>query len=296
MPKDAGMPYEEPGKERKVEEGFLLRIKEDLLLRGGTILSTKKGGQVLQSVDRALAILQLLAEGSSAGLSLTEISRRLELNQSTCHHLLSTLRARRFVSQAPETRCYHLGIKAVEVGQAACQQVDLVRVALPKMEELMCAAEENVNLVVLDTDNVIYVAQVPCERMVRMFTRIGERAPLHCTGVGKVLLAGLPQDRRSDLIARLDLPRFTAATICQRDLLEQELEQVKAQGYAMDEGEREEDVTCIAAPIRDYSRDVIAAVSISAPSSRMDKTRQQEVLPELLATAARISRDLGYRG
>ena len=231
-------------------------------------MSNNGGGHVLQSVDRALSILQLLAEESSDGLALTEISRRLGLNQSTCHHLLSTLRVRRFVSQDEESRRYRLGIKAVEVGQAAMQQVDLVRVALPQMEELMASVQENVNLVVLDNDSVVYVAQVPCDRTVRMFTRIGERAPLHCTGVGKVLLAGLPKEERSDLIDRLELPRFTAATICDGDLLKQELEQVATRGYAMDREEREEDVTCIAAPLRDYSGEVVAGVSISAPSSR----------------------------
>lgn len=258
-------------------------------------MSNNGGGHVLQSVDRALSILQLLAEESSDGLALTEISRRLGLNQSTCHHLLSTLRVRRFVSQDEESRRYRLGIKAVEVGQAAMQQVDLVRVALPQMEELMASVQENVNLVVLDNDSVVYVAQVPCDRTVRMFTRIGERAPLHCTGVGKVLLAGLPKEERSNLIDRLELPRFTAATICDGDLLKQELEQVATRGYAMDREEREEDVTCIAAPLRDYSGEVVAGVSISAPSSRLDEAQQQELLPYLLATADKISRELGYR-
>lgn len=258
-------------------------------------MSNNGGGHVLQSVDRALSILQLLAEESSDGLALTEISRRLGLNQSTCHHLLSTLRVRRFVSQDEESRRYRLGIKAVEVGQAAMQQVDLVRVALPQMEELMALVQENVNLVVLDNDSVVYVAQVPCDRTVRMFTRIGERAPLHCTGVGKVLLAGLPKEERSDLIDRLELPRFTAATICDGDLLKQELEQVATRGYAMDREEREEDVTCIAAPLRDYSGEVVAGVSISAPSSRLDEAQQQELLPYLLAAADKISRELGYR-
>ncbi len=257
-------------------------------------MSTKEGF-VMQSVDRALSILQLLAEGSREGLPLTEISRQLELNQRTCHHLLSTLKARRFVGQDETTRRYRLGIKAVEIGQAAVQQVDLVRVALPHMEELMAAVEENVNLVIMDQDSVVYVAQVPCDRMVRMFTRIGERAPLHCTGVGKVLMAYLPEKERAELLTRMDLPRFTAATICDRDVLEQELKQVAVQGYAMDAGEREEDVTCMAAPVRDYSKEVVAALSISAPSSRLDKVRQQALLPRLTATADNISRDLGYR-
>ena len=208
-------------------------------------MSNNGGGHVLQSVDRALSILQLLAEESSDGLALTEISRRLGLNQSTCHHLLSTLRVRRFVSQDEESRRYRLGIKAVEVGQAAMQQVDLVRVALPQMEELMASVQENVNLVVLDNDSVVYVAQVPCDRTVRMFTRIGERAPLHCTGVGKVLLAGLPKEERSDLIDRLELPRFTAATIRDGDLLKQELERVATEDMPWT---RQEDVTCIACP------------------------------------------------
>lgn len=258
-------------------------------------MSAKEGGYVMQSVDRALSILQLLAEGSSEGLTLTEISRGLELNQSTCHHLLSTLRVRRFVSQDEKTRRYRLGIKAVEIGQAAVQQVDLVRVALPHMKELMAAAEENINLVVLDNDSVVYVAQVPCDRTVRMFTRIGERAPLHCTGVGKVLLAGLPEAKKADLLNSIELPRFTAATICDRNLLRQELQKVSARGYAMDQEEREEDVTCIAAPLNDHNGEVVAALSISAPSSRLDKKRQHALLPLLMAAADGISRELGYR-
>ena len=113
--------------------------------------------------------------------------------------------------------------------------------------------------------------------------------------MGKVLLAGLPKEERSDLIDRLELPRFTAATICDGDLLKQELEQVATRGYAMDREEREEDVTCIAAPLRDYSGEVVAGVSISAPSSRLDEAQQQELLPYLLAAADKISRELGYR-
>ncbi|HHV06629.1 MAG TPA: IclR family transcriptional regulator [Firmicutes bacterium] len=266
-----------------------------VLLRGGIIMSAKKGGVYMQSVDRALSIMQLLAAvGTSDGLSLTEISDRLGLNQSTCHHLLSTLKVRRFVGQDEQTRRYRLGIKAVEVGQAAMQQVDLVRIALPHMEKLMEAVQENINLVVMDTDSVVYVAQVPCDRTVRMFTKIGERAPLHCTGVGKVLLADLPKAQRDEILSRIELPRFTAATICDRELLEQELVQVSQQGYAMDEEEREEEVTCMAAPVRDYSKEVVAALSISAPSSRLDEERQQELLPLLMATSDKVSRDLGY--
>jgi len=99
------------------------------------------------------------------------------------------------------------------------QQVDLVRVALPQMEELMASVQENVNLVVLDNDSVVYVAQVPLRSHGADVYPDWERAPLHCTGVGKVLLAGLPKEERSDLIDRLELPRFTAATICDGDLL-----------------------------------------------------------------------------
>ncbi|HHY92671.1 MAG TPA: IclR family transcriptional regulator, partial [Firmicutes bacterium] len=151
---------------------------------------------VLQSLDRALSILLLLAQATPAGLALADISRALALNQSTCHHLLATLKLRRFIEQDPTTRRYRLGIKAVEVGQAALQQVDLARVALPHMTALMQRAQENVNLVLREEDSAVYVAQVPCDRTVRMFTRIGERAPLHCTGVGKVLLAYLPAAER----------------------------------------------------------------------------------------------------
>lgn len=108
-------------------------------------------------------------------------------------------------------------------------------------------------------------------------------------------MAGLPKEERSALLNRVELTRFTAATICDRDILEQELEKALAQGYAMDREEREEDVTCIAAPLYDYSGEVVAALSISAPSSRLGKGRQQELLPMLMTTAANISRELGYR-
>lgn len=256
----------------------------------------KAPGLVMQSVDRALAILLVLAQGPASGLPLAEISRALGLNQSTCHHLLSTLKARRFVEQDPASRRYRLGIKAVEVGQAAVQQVDLARVALPRMEELMRAAQENVNLVILEEDSAVYVAQVPCDRTVRMFTRIGERAPLHCTGVGKVLLAYLPEEERAALLARTGLPRFTPNTICDPAALDEELKKVKAQGYALDHEEREQDVACLAAPVRDYRGQVVAALSISAPASRLGPERRAELLPRLLETAAAIARDLGWTG
>lgn len=259
-------------------------------------MKQKAPGLVMQSVDRALAILLVLARAPAGGLPLAEISRALGLNQSTCHHLLSTLKARRFVEQDQVSRRYRLGIKAVEVGQAAVQQVDLARVALPRMEELMRAVEENVNLVILEEDSAVYVAQVPCDRTVRMFTRIGERAPLHCTGVGKVLLAYLPEAERTALLARTGLPRFTPNTICDPAALAAELEKVKAQGYALDHEERERDVACLAAPVRDYRGQVVAALSISAPASRLGPERRAELLPRLLETAAAISRDLGYTG
>ncbi|BCV24190.1 IclR family transcriptional regulator [Gelria sp. Kuro-4] len=259
-------------------------------------MSREGAGFVMQSVDRALAILLVLARGPEAGLPLAEISRALGLNQSTCHHLLATLKARRFVEQDPVSRRYRLGIKAVEVGQAAVQQVDLARVALPHMEQLMRAAQENVNLVILEDDSAVYVAQVPCDRTVRMFTRIGERAPLHCTGVGKVLLAYLPAAERADILARTGLKRFTPATICDPAALAAELEKVKAQGYALDREERERDVACLAAPVRDYRGRVVAALSVSAPASRLGPARQAEILPRLLEKAAAIARDLGWNG
>ncbi|MGI6574801.1 MAG: IclR family transcriptional regulator [bacterium] len=253
----------------------------------------KRKAFIMQSVDRALSILLCLTAGSQNGMSLSEISRELNLNQSTCHHLLATMKARDFVIQDPDTRRYQLGIKAVEVGQAAAQQVDLIRIAQPYMEELKEKVQENVNLVVLDEYYAVYVAQIACDRTVRMFTRIGERALLHCTGAGKVLLAYIPEAERQAIIKAVGLPRFTPTTICDPAILEEELAKVKVQGYAGDWGERERDVVCLAAPVWDYTKQVVAALSISAPASRFSKERQQEILPELLASAATVSRHLG---
>ncbi len=249
---------------------------------------------IVRSVDKALSILEYMASrDGSAGL--TEIGQVLELNASTAHHLLSTLRQRGFVEQDPSTHRYHLSLKCLEVGQAARSHLDLRALATPHLHSLTAQTRENSNLAVLDGHEVVYLAQAESGRMMRMFTRPGARAPLHATGVGKCLLAWLDEKEKVSIVDELPLTRYTGKTICQKDRFLAHLDEVKQRGYALDDEEREEGVVCIAAPVHDYSGRVVAAISISGPAGRTRGGNHRALVSMVRTAALGLSGGLGWK-
>ncbi len=250
----------------------------------------------IQSLERALRILDTLA-GARNGLGLTEICGRVGLHTSTAYRLLSTLAAHGYVRQDGERKVYRLGLHLLHLGEAARAQCDLRQEAAGCLEALAHRCGELANLVIPSGHRAIYIAQAQPlnERAVRMFAQLGAWVPLHCTAVGKAIIAHWPADELQQLINE-GLPAFTEHTITNPHRLQLELEQVRRQGYAVDNEERELGVRCLASPIWDADGRVIAAVSISGPSGRVRPERLAELGAMVLQAARQLSERLGYSG
>ncbi|MCG0277302.1 MAG: IclR family transcriptional regulator [Thermanaeromonas sp.] len=255
--------------------------------------STTKKIKGVQAVERALIILEALAKAEGP-VSLSSLSAEVGLHVSTVHRLLSTLARRGFVEQEPNQGRYRLGLKIFEIGHRALYSLDIRAVARPFLRQLVEEFNETANLAVLDGTEVVYIDQVESKNMIKMMARPGTRVPAYCTGAGKVLLAGLPAFQLERVLSTLNLRPYTAASITSVEQLKKELEQVRRQGYAIDRGELEEGVRCVAAPIINHEQRVVAALSVSGPSNRITEELLQGRLVEAVCRAARaVSEALG---
>jgi DNA-binding IclR family transcriptional regulator len=247
----------------------------------------------VRSVLRALELLQAFTPDEPE-LGVTDLANRLGINKSTVYRLLVTLETGKFVQRDPTTGKYRLGIKLFELGSLVQNLLELRKVARPHLERLQEQCGETIHLAVLDEGQVLYVDKLESPRPVQMYSRVGRRAPAHCTGLGKVLLASLPPEEVDAIIARNGLKRFTENTITDPRKLHDHLALVRQRGYATDNGEHEELIRCAAAPIRDHTGSVVAAVSITTIGVRFDPRRMDELARLVCETATQISYDLGY--
>jgi IclR family acetate operon transcriptional repressor len=221
----------------------------------------------VRSVARANRLLDVLSD-EPAGLGLTEVARRAGLGFSTVHRLLATLVALDYVAQDPESGRYLLGYKVLELASRV-QSLHLLLVrARPIMAEAMRASGETTNLAVRDGEHARYVAQVASQASVRMVADIGSPAPLHATGVGKVLLANA-SDAVVDAVLGRELAPRTKHTLTSADAIRASLAEIRAAGYAVDNEEFEDGVMCVAAPVRNHTGSVVAALSVAGPSGRI---------------------------
>jgi DNA-binding IclR family transcriptional regulator len=245
------------------------------------------------SLRRALALLGYLRDrAGGGGASLGELATELDLSKSTVLRLAAPLIEENLLARDPETGGFRLGHGALRLGQAYLSRLDLRRVAAPECQALARTAGQTAHLVVYEAPFVVYLDKVENETTVRMASRIGSRAPAHCTGVGKAILAWLPAAAVAELVAG-GLPAVTANTITDPDRLRAELARIRDRGYAIDDRENEPEVRCVAAPIFDHTGAVAAALSVSGLASRMTVARVRELGPVVAATAGRISRELG---
>ena len=247
---------------------------------------------MVRSVKKALDVLWVIAESDSP-LTLTEAAEYSGLPVPTARRLLATLAERSLVER--EGNRYRLGVRAYELGMRAERSLGLIGASRPHLRRLADAAGENANLAILDGTEVVYLACEECSRMVRAFTVQGARVAAHATGVGKVLLSGLSDDGVMKLYEGVGLERFTRKTVASTEALMAEIRQARAHGYAADEGEREDGVSCLAAPVKDHKGAIVAAVSVSGPSSRLAGSRDR-VVSLVMECGRRISQDLGWRG
>lgn len=249
----------------------------------------------VHSVLRALALLDVLAqEGREMGV--VELSRRVHLHVSTVHRLLGTLMAGGYVQQDPERGPYALGGKIHRLAHASLGSMDLRRVSRPHLDRLAKVSGETANVVALEKDEACYLDKVESFQGLKFLTKIGHRAPLYCTAVGKVLLAHLPGEQVEEFLSRATLIPHTRNTITSLPQLRRELKKVVAEGFAVDREECEEGASCLAVPIRDYTGHVVAAMGISGPTVRLTNRRISELVPFMLEEGRQVSAGMGYHG
>jgi len=247
----------------------------------------------IKVLDKSLSILETLLQHNPP-MSMTEISEKLGLYPSTIHRILDTLKHWGYVEQVPNNQKYQLGLKVLELGMTKFHQMDLVRESTPYLKELVNQCNETVHLGILEEGEVLYLAKEESSQTIRMISYVGKRAPLHCTALGKVLLTYLSAEERKRILGEKVLPRLTEKTITDKEELEKELNKVKKQGFALDRGENEKDVRCIAAPIKNFQGKIVAAVSISGPAFRIDVNTRNNQKEALIEISKKISKRLGY--
>lgn len=248
----------------------------------------------MQSITRALTLLEALAD-QRGDVGVVELSRRVNLHVSTTHRILGTLASRGYVRHNPETGRYALGAQAFHLAESYLGQIDLRHLVRPSLERLSQGTGETANLVILDGGEALYLDKVESPQSLRIFSRIGRRAPLHCTAAGKVLLAHRVDTEVDKLLGGASLEMLTRATITSRRQLLLELSKVREQGFALDIEECEEGASCIAVPICNSRGETVAAMGISGPSSRMHMQRVQDLVPIVIRAGREASERLGFQ-
>src|SRR6266446_1503689 len=246
----------------------------------------------LSSVANSIRLMTSFS-GEEDELGITTLATRLRLAKSTVHRLATTLTGSGFLEQNSETGKYRLGVALFELGALVRRRMDVANEARPKLRELLEKTGETVQLGIVDHFSVLYVYEMESRRAIRMAAAVGGRAPLHCTAVGKVLLAYQPRDYVKEAIGR-GLTAYTPKTITRREAVLAMLDEVRLRGHAIDDEESEGGLRAIAAPVRNHNGAVIAALGVAAPVQRMNKKLMQTCVPSVIETADAVSARLGY--
>jgi len=246
----------------------------------------------ITALQRGLDLLKLFAAADN-GLSATTIAKLSHLPVSTVHRFLMNLETSGFVS-SDSAGVYHLGIACVTLGHAARGKLDVRRVSLPYLQELNRQTRETVHLTVRSGLSAVYVEKIDSLEPLRIHSRIGASVPLHCTAVGKVLLAYLPIAEQTTILDEMVLRRFTENTVSNLQELRTQLARVRKDGFACDLEEHEAHIRCVAAPIQDDSGAVKASLSITGPAVRMATARIRQIAALIREAGKKISLELGF--
>lgn len=262
---------------------------------GEVVDGGRDGGRdvgVVQSVDRAVTILEVLARVGEAGVG--DVARELEVHKSTAFRLLRTLAARGLVEQADDRGTYRIGLGLVRIAGTSAARTDLVQSTRVVGKQLATDTGETVNVAVLRDDAALYVDQIVGAAGLQAHNWVGLRIPLHATSDGKVLLAALPPSDVDRLVHRLE--PYTERTLTRREELHRELAQTRRRGWATAVDELEEGLSAVAAPIHDVHGEVVASLSVSGSGYRLTPEALDEVAQQLVAAADEASRAMGWPG
>ena len=255
--------------------------------------SRPKRNYDITALQRGLQLLHLFSE-SPRGLTAKQVAALSRLPVSTVHRFLANLITAGFLNRDGEGT-HHLGIACFSIGQAAVGQLDIRRLSLPYLQELKQQNRETIHLTVRHGLSAVYVEKLDSPEQLRIHSRIGASVPLHCTAVGKVMLAYMPEDEQERVLPELDVKRLTPNSVGNLQELKAELFRVRKNGYACDLEEHELHIRCVAAPIYDHTGSVQSSLSITAPTLRMPVTRLRRLAPLIQEAGLKISAELGYQ-
>lgn len=248
----------------------------------------------LRTVEKALTLLEELAGAGWPGVGAGELGRRLGLHRTTLARFLVTLARRGYVEPIDATDRYRVGLKALELASAPLRGFPLREIGAPILEQLHRATHETAHTVVLDGGEVVTIDRVEAERPITLRTDIGSRRPAYASAAGKAMLAHLPDTEVDEILAR-GMAARTVNTITTPLRLKAQLQEVRMRGYALDDEENVEGVRCVAAPVFNLTGRLAGAVSLAAPTYRVDMPLLLELAVPVVEAAHRLSRQLGYR-
>ena len=253
----------------------------------------KTAENTIQSLDRALTILDALA--GESGIGLSALTQKLDQSPATVYRVLTTFQGRGIVELDPATQGWHIGPGAFLVGSAFLRRTSVVERARPVLRALMEASGETANLGIARSDAVLFLSQVETHASIRAFFPPGTQSPLHASGIGKALLACYDADRLAAYLDRAELVRFTEATLADAAALQADLQATRARGYAFDNEERNAGMRCVAAAVLDAFGEPVAGISVSGPAARMPVAGMERIGRIVADAAARLSEGLGAR-
>jgi IclR family transcriptional regulator, KDG regulon repressor len=251
--------------------------------------------RTVPAVERAIRLLELFLD-EPGPLSVPQLTSRLGIHRSSVHELVRTLLQHGFLAEADQQpHRYVLGSRVFEIGNAYAARVDLISEAQQVTRAVAASCNESVALAILDGVEVVYVVKADGTQIVRTVTYPGSRLKAHCTGAGKMLLAGLSDEELAARLGEAELIAMTPHTITSREGLRRELAEIRARQLSFDDNEAHVGVRCLAAPVYDHTGAMVAAMSIATPAVRMSDERRPELEAHLRAGARELSLRLGYR-
>ncbi len=273
-----------------VRRSKVARVVEDA---GDDQAAEAPRGGGIQSLERAFSILEEIARNRE-GITLSELSKRVRLHNSTAFHLVRTMVSLGYVEQSKDSKRYRIGRGLFSLAVGALDEIELVSLATPVLESLTRATGECSHFAIRSGDNIVVLAKTAGTGMFQMADRVGVVRPAHCTALGKVLIAALTPAQRERYVANHELRRYTPKTIVERDRLLREFEEVRRTGIGFDDGEFDAEARCVAVAVRDFTGQVAGAIGLSGPIWRLSIQTLQEKAQQVRDSAAELSRELGH--